>query len=101
MALGELTEDQAMWWTYYGVCSQREPCSCAPAFPGERVPDAPGDMTDEAALIAGVEDHFMPPAFRWGWLTLILLLCGVASISAGYSRFQDRPSVWSGSRCST
>ena len=44
-------------------------------------------MLGSSEVIAGLEDHVLPPMARWGWWTLTLWMCGVASIYAPWGRF--------------
>ena len=47
-------------------------------------------MMGSTGVIAGLDDHVLPPLARWGWWTLTLWACGVASIYAPYNAFHWR-----------
>ena len=47
-------------------------------------------LLGSSEVIAGLDDHVLPPVARWGWWTLTLLGCGLASIHAPFGRFHQK-----------
>ena len=41
-------------------------------------------------LVSELPDHVLPPLARWGWWTLMLLACGLASVYSPRGRFWQR-----------
>lgn len=47
-------------------------------------------LLGSAGVIAGLPDHVLPPLARWGWWSMHLYSCALASIYADYGRFHQR-----------
>ena len=44
-------------------------------------------LLGSSTVIAGLDDHVLPPMARWCWWTANLLTCGLAAIYANYATF--------------
>ena len=47
-------------------------------------------MLGSVEVIDGFSDHVLPPVARWGWWTLTLAACGLASIAGSYAKFWQK-----------